>query len=148
MPNSFDPYDHFAFLTNRVARLIANYLRPTVEAKGHHFPTSCVGILADLWSKDGVTQKELGMSLIKNKSSITKMLIDLEEGGLIYKADHPTDKRNKLIYLTPEGKQMQQIIETADRQTEADLLQGVDPADIATTKRVLSILYENLSKRQ
>lgn len=76
------------------------------------------------------------------------MLFDLEQGGLIYKADHPTDKRNKLIYLTPEGKQMQQIIETADRQTEADLLQGVDPADIATTKRVLSILYENLSKRQ
>ena len=76
------------------------------------------------------------------------MLTDLEEEGLIYKTDHPTDKRNKLIYLTPVGKQMQKTVETADRQTEADLLQGVAPADIATAKRVLSILYENLSNKR
>ena len=122
-------------------------MSPRLIEAGHKAPTSCIGILADLWSKDGVTQKELGMSLIKTKSSINKMLSSLESDGLVYKADHPTDKRNKLIYLTEPGKAMKTTIQQADQISEKELLAGVDPKDIETAKKVLTILYENLTKK-
>lgn len=76
------------------------------------------------------------------------MLQSLEQDGLIYKQDHPTDKRNKLIFLTEAGRQMQYVIEEAGAATEAALLKGIDPDDIATTKRVLTILYHNLSAKK
>lgn len=145
MSKAFDPYNHFGFLTNRVARLISTYLRPEVQGQGHDMPTSCIGVLADLWRKDGVTQKELGMSIIKNKSSVNKMLATLESEGLVYKADHPEDKRNKLIFLTENGKAMESCITEADQKAESKLLDGISKEDIATAKKVLTILYQNLS---
>ena len=146
MSKTFNPYNHFGFLTKRVARLISLYHMLEVERKGYDMPSSCIGVLADLWKNDGVTQKELGMSMIKNKSSVNKMLTTLESEDLIYKQDHPTDKRNKLIFLTENGKAMKEIITNAETESESVLLDGISESDINTAKMVLKVLYENLSK--
>ena len=58
-------------------------MTPKMKKEGFDFPISCIGIMADLWSKDGVTQKQLGSSMIKTKSSVTKMLESLESSKLI-----------------------------------------------------------------
>jgi DNA-binding MarR family transcriptional regulator len=141
---TFNPYDHFGFLTNRVARLIIKSVEPSMEADGHHFPVSCVGILADLWSKDGLNQKELGTSLVKTKSSINKMLAALEKEGLIVKKDDPKDGRGKLIFLTEKGKEMQFIIEDKGREMEAMLLSDCTKEEVTTTKKVLTKIYKKL----
>jgi len=109
-----------------------------------HFPASCIGVLADLWATDGVNQRDLGISLIKNKSSINKMLSALQADGMIIKQDDPSDKRGKLIYLTEKGKQMQSYIEQASRQLDEKLLSEVSEEDLKTTKRVLGRYYEML----
>lgn len=102
--------------------------------------------MADLWCKDGVTQKELGMSLIKTKSSITKMLETLIRENLIYKGDHPEDKRNKLIYLTTKGRELQDIVSKQGKLMEKILLSEKTEKELQTSKMVLKTLYENLSK--
>ena len=127
---TFNPYNHFGFLTNRVARLIIKSVEPSMEKDGHHFPVSCVGILADLWSKDGVNQKDLGISLVKTKSSINKMLTALEEEGLIVKKNDPNDGRGKLIFLTSKGKEMQYTIEEKGREMEAMLLSDCSEQEV------------------
>ena len=141
----FNPYDHFGFLTNRVARLIHKALEPSMVRDGHHFPGSCIGVLADLWAKDGVNQKDLGMSLIKTKSSINKMLKALQHDGLITKTDDPNDGRGKLIFLTEKGRKMQCLIEDKGCQLEEMLKEDSSAEEIATTKRVLARMYEKLS---
>jgi DNA-binding MarR family transcriptional regulator len=142
----FDPYQHFGFLTNRVARLINHLIEPILIEKGYKFPVSCIGIMADLWSRDGVTQKELGLSLIKTKSSITKMLDALLKEKLIYKTDHPEDKRNKLIFLTKEGRELQEFVSKTGKIAEKMLLSQTSDQDLQTAKAVLKTLYLNLSK--
>ena len=144
--STFNPYDHFGFLTNRVARLISKSMHHLLEKDAHCFPPSCIGILADLWAKDGVNQKDLGISLIKTKSSINKMLTALEEEGLIEKREDPKDGRGKLIFLTKEGRAMQQTIEQKEKQLEEILLSDYTIEDIETTKKVLAEMYEKLYK--
>lgn len=143
--SSFNPYHHFGFLTNRVARLISRSVDDFLEEKGHHYPTSCVGILADLWAKDGVNQKDLGMSLVKNKSSINKMLHSLEKAGLIEKRLDPTDGRGKLIFLTAKGKKMRLEAEKRSSQLDKDLLRHFSAEELNTTKQVLAVLYQQLA---
>jgi len=144
---TFNPYNHFGFLTNRVARLIIQSVEPSMEKDGHHFPVSCIGILADLWSKDGVNQKDLGTSLVKTKSSINKMLAALETEGFIIKKDDPTDGRGKLIFLTDKGKEMQFTIEKKGREMEAMLLNDSSKEEIRIAKEVLTKMYKKLYKK-
>jgi DNA-binding MarR family transcriptional regulator len=103
--------------------------------------------MADLWSHDGVTQKELGMSLIKNKSSITKMLKALEDEGLIVKKDHPQDKRNKLIFLTSKGSKLQDFVEKSGKTIEKLLMVDVPEDNIEIAKEVLKDFYLLLSSK-
>jgi len=144
---TFNPYDHFGFLTNRVARLIVKSVEPYMEEDGHRFPVSCVGILADLWSKDGVNQKELGISLVKTKSSINKMLKALEKEGLIIKKEDPDDGRGRLIYLTESGREMQFVIERKGKEMEAMLLSDCTEEEVKTAKEVLTKMYKKLYKK-
>lgn len=145
--SSFNPYDHFGFLTNRVARLIVKSVEQSKGIGDHPFPTSCVGILADLWSKDGVNQKELGISLVKTKSSINKMLLALELEGFIVKKDDPKDGRGKLIFLTDKGKQMQFMIEKKGKEMEELLLNDCTPEEVQIAKKVLTKMYKKLYKK-
>lgn len=145
--STFNPYDHFGFLTNRVARLIVKSVEPSVEKDGHHFPVSCVGILADLWSKDGVNQKDLGISLVKTKSSINKMLTALEKEGFIVKKVDPNDGRGKLIFLTEKGREMQFTIENKEKELEEMLLSDCTFDEIKTTKKVLTKMYKKLYRK-
>lgn len=135
------------FLTNRIGRLLANHMSVQMEAKGLQFPTSCIGILADLWANDGVNQKELGSSLIKTKSSINKMLTALESDGMITKENDPNDKRGKLIFLTKKGRAMQQEIESASTCCDENILDSITESELKTTKRVLAKYYEMLLKQ-
>jgi len=142
----FDPYKHFGFLTNRIGRLLSNHMGHILAADEIHFPTSCIGILADLWAGDGVNQKDLGVSLIKTKSSINKMLSALEDAKLIRKEIDPNDKRGKLIYLTKKGTQMQAKIEQASQNCDQMMLGEISQQEIEITKKVLSKYYEMLLK--
>lgn len=141
----FDPYQHFGFLTNRIGRLISMDGDVIMKEMGYNMPNSCIGILADLWNGDGINQKDLGVSLIKTKSSITKMLEALEQEGLIIKKNAAEDKRNKLIFLTSRGKQLQLKVEKMSKIMEETLLQEVPLEEIEITKKVLKTLYINLS---
>ena len=145
--STFNPYKHFGFLTNRVARLIIKSVEPSMNEDGHHFPVSCVGILADLWSKDGISQKELGTSLVKTKSSINKMLTALESEGFIIKKDDPNDGRGKLIFLTEKGKEMQFIIEKKGKEMEEMLLSDCTKKEVKIAKKVLAKMYKKLYKK-
>jgi DNA-binding MarR family transcriptional regulator len=142
----FDPYRHLGFLTNRIGRLLANQMGHTLAENEIYFPTSCIGILADLWAGDGINQKELGVSLIKTKSSINKMLSALEDANMIRKENDPHDKRGKLIYLTEQGKEMQTRIEKASLECDEMMKGEISKEEIEITKKVLSKYYERLLK--
>lgn len=145
MAKEFNPFDHFGFLTHRVARLMDLNVIPALKEFGYQMPTSCIGVLADLWQKDGVTQKELGASIVKTKSSVTKMLSILESEGLIIKKDDPKDKRNRLIYLTQEGHNFRKKLVHKSGHVEKKMLQDVPEEEIQIAKNILKQLYQNLS---
>ena len=118
-----------------------------MEEEGYNFPVSCIGILADLWSKDGVNQKDLGISLVKTKSSINKMLNALEKEEFIVKKNDPNDGRGKLIFLTDKGRAMQYEIQKKGKEMEAILLSECTKEEIKIAKSVLTKMYKNLYKK-
>jgi MarR family transcriptional regulator, transcriptional regulator for hemolysin len=66
----------------------------------------CV-LLRFLSERDGINQKELADLCASDSTTIGRMLDLLEKKGLIGRRSHLTDRRSRHVFLTPEGRQMQ-----------------------------------------
>lgn len=146
MPKNFNPYDHFGFLTGRVSRLIDYKVEAEKAKRNYSFPNSCMGILANLWAQDGIKQQDLADEMIRNKSSITKMILALVNDGLVERKIDDIDRRQKRIYLTKEGREFKQFIIKKALKGEKQATKGLTAEEVLISKKVLQTIYTNLNK--
>jgi DNA-binding MarR family transcriptional regulator len=84
-----------------------NYLlQEKITLHAPHISFEMVEILACLWKEDGVNQQQLAALTVKDKSSITHLVAKLERELLVSRVGDERDRRNKLVYLTPAGRQL------------------------------------------
>jgi DNA-binding MarR family transcriptional regulator len=72
--------------------------------------------------------------------SMTKVLANLEERGLVAREVHPTDRRQAIIAITPEGLE---LLASERRSRDAWLtkrMAGLTPEERALLQRVVTIL--------
>ena len=48
--------------------------------------------------------------IAKDKACLTNLMNNLEKKGYVYRKEDPADRRNKLVYLTPEGEEFKEQI--------------------------------------
>ena len=60
-------------------------------------------IMHCLWKEQGVSQQTLAEKTAKDKACLTNLINNLERKGWVVRQEDPTDRRNKLIFLTQEG---------------------------------------------
>lgn len=63
-------------------------------------------VLRTLDRSGKVNQQELANLSFKDKSSLSYLIKNLEKKQLIYRQEDGTDKRSKLVMLTPKGKEL------------------------------------------
>jgi MarR family transcriptional regulator, organic hydroperoxide resistance regulator len=64
-------------------------------------------ILAVLFYKDGINQKEVGALLNRDKTTIARIISNMVRNRMISRINDPADNRGKLIYLTKKGRGIQ-----------------------------------------
>ena len=90
-------------------------------------------LLALLAEQDGITQQELVRRASSDANTVRAMLVLLEDGGLVAREPHPTDRRARQVTLTHRGQRaldqlwtdsepVRQRMVSALTPTEADLL--------------------------
>ena len=60
-----------------------------------------------LWKQDGTNQQELADKTFRDKSGMTYLIDNLVKRKMVKRVEDGCDRRNKLIYLTEEGKALQ-----------------------------------------
>jgi DNA-binding MarR family transcriptional regulator len=68
-------------------------------------------VLACLWQQDGINQQEIANITVKDKASMTYLLDNLTKRTLVKRQEDDSDRRNKLIFLTPKAKQLRTAIQ-------------------------------------
>lgn len=61
-------------------------------------------IMYRLWAQQGVSQQYLAEKTAKDKASLTNLMNNLEKKGWVIRREDVADRRNRLVYLTPEGE--------------------------------------------
>lgn len=62
-------------------------------------------VLSSLWHEQGISQQILAERIAKDKACLTNLMNNLEKKGYVYRREDPADRRNKLVFLTPEGEE-------------------------------------------
>ncbi|MFZ5443587.1 MAG: MarR family winged helix-turn-helix transcriptional regulator [Myxococcota bacterium] len=113
------------------------------EAKVELTPEQWV-VLVALWRTDGLSQNALCELTYRDKPTMSRMIAGLEERGLVVRRESPSDARSRLVYLTRAGKALEAKLVPIAQQLVTRMTSGVPERDLATTRRTLQRLFENL----
>ena len=95
-------------------------------------------------SPDGVSQAAVTDFLGVEHPTAVRILDGLESLGHVRREPAPNDRRAKLIVLTDLGRPVAQQVEVMTQRLNAQLLDGLDQADVLTTDRILETLLERI----
>lgn len=91
---------------------------------------------------DGVSQQALAGRLGVHPAALVRTLDQAEEAGLLERRVVPGNRRQRGIYLLPEGQQLAVEMERVLRELRATLLADVPVTDLETAVRVLRTFEE------
>lgn len=101
-------------------------------------------ILVALWYKDGISQKEISEQLNRDKTTITRVLVNMKKNKLIKQVTDANDNRSNLIYLTAKGKAIQKAGVEVSGQLYLQVLKGISAAQLTTGVHILQKMIQAL----
>jgi DNA-binding MarR family transcriptional regulator len=131
------------FIIYRTALAMRSILQRALKEQGFDITPEQYGILSLLREEEGLSQKEIGKILFKDKPNISRMLDALERKRLILR--QPTDRRRYAISLTDEGKKLAAEILPCRLQLAEKALNGLLAREIETLESLLNKIYENIA---
>jgi DNA-binding MarR family transcriptional regulator len=97
-------------------------------------------LLSFLWQQDGLTQAELSEKGQIDRSTIGGLIDRLERNGLLERRQHPQDRRAYRIYLTEQGKEMENTLSACAERSLQRITAGMSEPEVVELRRLLGIL--------
>jgi MarR family transcriptional regulator, organic hydroperoxide resistance regulator len=101
-------------------------------------------VLIELWTEDGLRGGELAARLGVEPPTITKMLRRLERCGLVGRRPDPSDARSFRVYLTDEGRSLEEPVARCWEKVEEKTFAGMSAGERRTFHRLLTKVRTNL----
>lgn len=129
--------DSAAYLASQLAKAFSRSLQSRAVALG--FSPGQFPILLELWSEDGLTQKQLLDRVGIEQATMANTLSRMERDGLVERRRHPTDRRAQLVYLTEKARTIEPEAVAAARAADDALFK-----DFRRFERELMLEYMRL----
>ncbi|MDO7926306.1 MULTISPECIES: MarR family winged helix-turn-helix transcriptional regulator [Pseudomonas syringae group] len=98
---------------------------------------ACAGpLLAIARLGDGVHQVKVAQAAGMESPTLVRLLDQLCSAGIVCRTEDPSDRRAKALSLTEDGRKLAGAIEQELTRLRADVLKGIDSADLEATLRV------------
>ncbi|HLZ89955.1 MAG TPA: MarR family transcriptional regulator [Puia sp.] len=101
-------------------------------------------VLSVLWNKHQINQQEVANATQKNKASLTPLIDSLVRMGLITRSEDPDDRRNKIITLTPKGKEYRKKFSPMIEDIYEVVRGDISDAKLREITTLLLIVKENI----
>lgn len=95
---------------------------------------------------DGVHQVAVAQAAGLESPSLVRLLDQLCKAGFVCRSEDPLDRRAKALSLTAQGRALAESIEGELVRLRREILQGIAPADLEATLRVIRA-FEDAGQR-
>lgn len=102
-------------------------------------------ILLLLWERDGVTITEISRKLFQEKGALSPVIKRLEQRGLITRKRNTDDERQLHLYLTEQGRQLEQS--ACDVPERVFCATQLEPNEALALKQTLESLRAQLQDK-
>lgn len=144
MSREYNIEKSIGFIIYRTALAMKGAFERLLKEQGFDITPEQCAILALLREEEGLSQKEIGNILFKDKPNISRMLDILERKRLILR--QPADRRRYSIFLTEEGKKLAEEILPLKLQLGSKVFHGLLAREIESLETLLNKIYGNISK--
>jgi DNA-binding MarR family transcriptional regulator len=142
----FNPLKEIGFIIARTHRTMLNILQQRLSDNGFDITSEQAIVIMTLYQKDGIAQQEIATAVFKDKSSVKRLIDNMERKNWIVRVPDKNDRRNKLIYLTHGGKALREKISEVAICVLSDAQEDIDIEEIKICKKVLEQIFNNLRK--
>jgi MarR family transcriptional regulator, organic hydroperoxide resistance regulator len=101
-------------------------------------------VMIELWEDDGLRGGELAERLGIEPPTVTKMLRRLEKCGLVERRPDPNDARSFRVYLTDEGRSLEEPVARCWDKVEEKTFAGMSVGERRTLHRLLTKVRANV----
>jgi DNA-binding MarR family transcriptional regulator len=101
--------------------------------------------LRQLWLEDGLTQRELSRRVGMREPTTVTAVNSLVRSGFVERAPSQVDRRKIHIRLTERAKALRAELLPKVAEVNTLATRGIDPADLATFRKVLVQINANLA---
>ncbi len=137
------------YLITNISYAIRQYFGNLFAEYGVTYPQSRVLTrLFNQLGKGDVNQRDLERALGIKASSVSSLVRNLEQKGLIYSERMPQDTRNKRILLTEKGMQLREMLGETRLQAESALVAGLTENQVKTLRADLMQILNNLNPEE
>ncbi len=137
--------EKFARTIVRVNLAFRQFLQMKLKDNNMDLTFEMLQVLGCLWTADGVNQQELADQTVKDKASMTYLIDNISRRGLVTRQEDPEDRRNKLVYLTKAGRDLQKTIEPWVEEMYRLAGEGLSIDALKSTIEQLERIRENVS---
>ncbi|MBR2359227.1 MAG: MarR family transcriptional regulator [Bacteroidaceae bacterium] len=142
-PFNFDISLIFAILNGKVSAAINRRLIRNFRENGLEITPEQWTVLLFLWEKDGVSQQELCNATFKDKPSMTRLIDNMERQNLVVRIASKNDRRTNLVYLTRQGRELQDRARSVANRTLKEALAGLTIEELRVSQEVLRKVFSN-----
>jgi DNA-binding MarR family transcriptional regulator len=143
MQKTYTVEKSISFIIYRTALAIKAAVQRALKERGFDITPEQFGILHVLREEEGLSQKEIGNILFKDKPNVSRMLDALERKRLIHR--QPTDRRRYSIFLTAEGKKLIEELLPIVTQLREEAENGLLVREKEALESMLNKIYGNIS---
>ena len=140
------PGDRMAHLVKDATRAFLRALQ--VRLAKHEVALGHWTFLRILWERDGLTKRELSNEAGVADPTTVIALRAMEELGYVRLEQRPDNRKNVYVFLTAEGRKLRRKLVPVAEEVNAVALAGLPEADVATARRALLSMIDNLAQNE
>jgi DNA-binding MarR family transcriptional regulator len=136
---------------DRLAHLIKDATRALLRALQMRLTEHGVSLgqwtfLRVLWETDGITQRELSVLAGVMEPTTFTAVTAMEKLGYVTRRKLHNNKKMVYVFLTPKGRLLKRKLTPMAEEVNRIAVETVNPQEIATLRRVLLTMIENLAR--
>ena len=135
--------ESLGYAMGRATRSLGALVNRNFAQAGYDVTCEQWSVLVNLGKKNGQSQQDLAGLICKDKTSVTRLIDNMEKHSLVVRIPDKSDRRQKLIYLTKKGRDLQEKLVIVIYQTLLEAQKSIKLKDLETCKQVLHQIYEN-----
>lgn len=143
---SYESFVAFADALARASGAFRTHIRQRLKECSLDLTAEMTQVMRYLWANDGVNQQEIANAVNRDKASLTSMLDNLVQRGLVARCEDSQDRRNKRIVLTAKGRALEQQIVPLIQEMYNAAGQALSEQQLRESSAVLAQISRNLSR--